>query len=264
MLHCDVDVAPRCRLVYSVRIHVATFGRKGFPTLIYLKDIYRGDAHNSSPIAFVISYSLALSLHIDNGEYFVHHTSVFDNSSKTNYKTGQSLSSNLKICSCIWFYYWHYIPSLSCITFVVTSRRAPTLTQKGDLKTGWLSTVGRANAACASPIDWLVVREKREEERKRGTNLTCPKIEARYGRARIQMDTDERATEAGTRPLVVAISSWWNFTPSGAGHLPRPSVPIILTQWFSSILLRVLRITRFHFPFLFFDFRNAYGLFTEK
>jgi hypothetical protein len=60
------------------------------------------------------------------------------------------------------------------------------------------------NAACA-PIDWLAVQAEREREReraresereKRGStreaNLTCPKIEALYGRARIQMDADRR------------------------------------------------------------------------
>lgn len=121
-------------------------------------------------------------------------------------------------------------------TFVVAPRCAPTLAQKGEPQNGM--TVNGRPRKCRVRIGRSTgqvdcARKERKRERERETNLTCPKIVARYERARIQMDTDERA-KAGTRhPLVVAISSWWNFTPSGAGYLPRPSVTIILTAIFS-------------------------------
>lgn len=167
-----------------------------------------------------------LSLRINNA-YFIHHiTSLLVLALKN--KSPSCIFKKLLVYILLLILY--LIAFLLHPISIVTPRHAPTLTQKGNLKTGWPSTVGRTNAACASPIDWLVGRAKREEERKREINLTCPKIEARYKRARIQMD--ERATKAGTRPLV-AISSWWNFTPSGAGHLLRLSVTIILTAIFS-------------------------------
>lgn len=116
---------------------------------------------------------------------------------------------NFKIRSRISYYWTSYIPLLiPCILWLILGC-ALTLVQKGNPKTGWPSTVDRANT-----VDRLAghAREKRERgkekqregerERERYANLTYPKIEARY--ARIQMDIDEREpqTMAGSHRLL--------------------------------------------------------------
>lgn len=97
------------------------------------------------------------------------------------------------MCSCI-FYYILIFPHSFFLYFRCYTSSCPDPHPEGEPQNGMTVNGRPRNAAWASPID-LVVREKREEERKRETNLTCLKIEARYERARIQMDTDERATK---------------------------------------------------------------------
>lgn len=116
---------------------------------------------------------------------------------RTNYKTGQSPFCNLKILLVyILLLILHpvafFVFSLLQLVLRPSPRRG---TPKRDDRQRSAAQMPRARRRSTG---WLL-REKREEERKRETNLTCPKIVARYERARIQMDTDERATEAGTR-----------------------------------------------------------------
>lgn len=177
--------------------------------------------------------------------------------------TGQSSSCNLKNYSCI-FYYWYYIPSLSyyissLLLHLVMLRPSPRRgTSKRDDCQRSAAQMPRARRRSTG---WLVVRKERKREREREINLTCPKIEARYERARIQMDTDERATKAGTR-----LSS----SPLALDEISLHPVRDIFcrlqlfSQRFSAILKKKLILNDALFDFPLFVTLMRYELFIRK
>lgn len=146
---------------------------------------------------------------------------------------------------------------LCCYTSLCSGFHPEGVPQNGMTVNGWPR---KCRARIADRLVRSCARKERKRERERPT-WPAPKSwrdtnvrEYKWIRAR---------AKAGTRhPLVVAISSWWNFTPSGAGHLPRPSVTIILTAIFSCAFKGTPSGASFHF-FFFFSFRNALRIYRR-
>lgn len=106
-------------------------------------------------ISFIILYSL-----------------VFHEPQRTNYRTGQSSSCDLKICSRI-FYYWYYISSLVSFFFFVSSLLH--LVLRPSPRRGAPKRDDRQRSAAQMPrarrrsTGWSCARKERKRERERPT-----------------------------------------------------------------------------------------------